>query len=546
MSDDFTKDYLRTHRPYKPLTQAAEPASVIGAAISATVKPWSILPAPRRLIPEAVMMLAAVALLVAMLLPNTGRAQDAPAAGCTLAIEGSGSSSVFINASGCTGDTIAIIAAAGRKQQQFPPMPGPEIYQPWNIQPCDLGLDTDQPVPLSYTAVVVSGPDKGKTSAPYTGTLEPSRPPDDAPPSISFSGTPTTGTFVRTGDTIALTVTAEDDAGLTSLKVTDPNGQVILDKRIAPVHTAQNKCHSHPEGQRETVTLPKIVVPQDPPTPVIRFTAVARDTAGQDGPSIRPALARDGTVYAAYFGWRSFDGSVATSDVVVMRDEAAATTFQALRGADGLPGRFVAQRVKIPWANAPTLGQERIGSTLSIAVDPNHSSTVYVAWGDRVGTGDIYTIHVRRSTDRGVSWSTDLRALTNATNAALAVANNGTVGLLYQQVAGSGAHSRWETRLEQTRDGFTTVQTAVLATVPADAPAVQFLPYIGDYNYVLAAGDEFRGVFAANNTPDPANFPHGVTFQRRINTTTKTLEDASGQSVASSIDPFYFSVAVMR
>ena len=39
-------------------------------------------------------------------------------------------------------------------------------------QPCDLGLDTDQPVPLSYTAVVVSGPDKGKTSAPYTGTLD--------------------------------------------------------------------------------------------------------------------------------------------------------------------------------------------------------------------------------------------------------------------------------------------------------------------------------------------------------------------------------------
>src|SRR5436305_3220126 len=190
------------------------------------------------------MMLAAVALLVAMLLPNTGRAQDAPAAGCTLAIEGSGSSSVFINASGCTGDTIAIIAAAGGKQQQFPPMPGPEIYQPWNIQPCDLGLDTDQPVPLSYTAVVVSGPDKGKTSAPYTGTLEPSRPPDDAPPSICFSGTDTTFTFVRTGDTIALTVTAEDDAGLTRLKVTDPNGQVILDigsPRVTRRRTSANR-----------------------------------------------------------------------------------------------------------------------------------------------------------------------------------------------------------------------------------------------------------------------------------------------------------------
>jgi len=48
MSDDFTKYDLRTHPPYKPLTRAAEPASVIGAAISATVKPWSMLPAPRR------------------------------------------------------------------------------------------------------------------------------------------------------------------------------------------------------------------------------------------------------------------------------------------------------------------------------------------------------------------------------------------------------------------------------------------------------------------------------------------------------------------
>src|SRR5439155_13123592 len=175
----------------------------------------------------------------------------------------------------------------------------------------------------------------------------------------------------------------------------------------------------------------------------------------QDGPSIRPALARDGTVYAAYFGWRSFDGSVATSDVVVMRDEAAATTFQALRGADGLPGRFVAQRVKIPWANAPTLGQERIGSTLSIAVDPNNSSTVYVAWGDHGSKGDIYTLHVRRSTDRGVTWSkADLPHTTirNATNIALAVANNGTVGMLYQQLSAS----RWVTHVVQSRDAFAT------------------------------------------------------------------------------------------
>jgi len=271
-----------------------------------------------------------------------------------------------------------------------------------------------------------------------------------------------------------------------------------------------------------------------------------RDTAGQDGPSVRPTVARDGTVYAAYFGWRSFDGSVATSDVVVVRDDLAASTFQALTGGDGLPGRLVAQGVSIPWSNAPSLGQERIGSTLSIAADPNNSSTVYVAWGDRVGTGDIYTIHVRRSTDRGISWSTDLRAIANATNAALAIANNGTVGLLYQRLDGSGSGSRWETRLEQTRDAFTTTQNTVFASVPADTPVIQFLPYIGDYNYLLAVGDEFRGVFSANNTPDLANFPQGVKYQRRVNAAGKTLEDASGQSVASSIDPFYFSSPVAR
>src|SRR5439155_959613 len=131
-----------------------------------------------------------------------------------------------------------------------------------------------------------------------------------------------------------------------------------------------------------------------------------RKTAGQDGPSVRPAVAADNTVYAAFFGWRKFNGTVVTSDVVVVRDDTGGTApnpFQALKDpSDKLPGRIVVKRVSIPWSNAPTLGQERIGSTLSIAVDPNNSSTVYVGWADHGSKGDIYTLHVRRSTDRGV------------------------------------------------------------------------------------------------------------------------------------------------
>src|SRR3989442_5542580 len=41
-----------------------------------------------------------------------------------------------------------------------------------------------------------------------------------------------------------------------------------------------------------------------------------RNTAGQNGPSIRPVVAQDHTVYVAYFGWRSDAGADATSDVV--------------------------------------------------------------------------------------------------------------------------------------------------------------------------------------------------------------------------------------
>src|SRR5256884_2353869 len=274
-----------------------------------------------------------------------------------------------------------------------------------------------------------------------------------------------------------------------------------------------------------------------------------RSTLGQNGPSIRPAVARDHTVYVAYFGWRSQTGSDVTSDVVVVRDDSGATGSAPFKHlvdpSDHLPGRLVASSVTIPWSNAPTLGQERIGSTLSIAVNPLHSDTVYLAWADRVGNGDIYTVHLRRSGDRGATWTGDLRTVTNATNASLAVSANGTVGFLYQQVTGSDSSSRWVTRLEQSRDGFTTHQDAVLATVPANSPPLQFLPYIGDYNGLLTRGDRVLGGFSASNAPDSTNFPQGVVYHRRVDFATHRLLDGSGATVAVSIDPFFFSVPVL-
>jgi len=274
-----------------------------------------------------------------------------------------------------------------------------------------------------------------------------------------------------------------------------------------------------------------------------------RNTLGQNAPSIRPAVAQDHTVYVAYFGWRSASGTTITSDIVVVRDDNGATGTTPFRDlvdpSDNQPGRLVATNRTIIWSNAPTLAQERIGSTLSIAVDELHSENVYIAWADRVGSGDIQTVHLRRSTNRGATWSTDLRTLTNTTAPSLAVSTNGTVGLLYHQLTGSGNSSRWVTRLEQSRDGFATHRDVVLATVPSATPAFQFLPYLGDYNMLLTRGNEFLGIFSANNTPDPANFPSGVVYQRRVNQATHQLLDGSGSPVAVSIDPFFFSVRVM-
>jgi len=190
------------------------------------------------------------------------------------------------------------------------------------------------------------------------------------------------------------------------------------------------------------------------------------------------------------------------------------------------------------------LGQERIGSTLSIAVDPNNSSIVYVGWADHGSKKDIYTLHVRRSADRGATWSkADLphTTISNATNIALAVANNGVAAILYQQLT----NGRWVTHVVQSHNAFVNIQDTILASVPANEPAQQFLPYLGDYDYLLSVGNEFRGVFCANNTPDPANFPSGVTYQRAADFSAKTLTDGSGNRVAISIDPFYFSVPVI-
>jgi hypothetical protein len=276
-------------------------------------------------------------------------------------------------------------------------------------------------------------------------------------------------------------------------------------------------------------------------------------SANQDGPQVRPAAHPDGTVYAAYYGWRSAAGNfgantlVVTSDVVVACDKAGATgpkPFTALLDpGDGQPGVRVAKGVSFHFNSSGTSanGQQRLGGTLAIAVDPNDSKTVYLAYGDeQPKTG--FTIHVRKSANGGLKWSPDLLTLARATNAALAVNSAGTVGLLYQQLAGTGAGMRWQTHFQYANAGQGW-HDLVLADTPANTPPKTFDPYIGDYDHLVAVDHDFFGVFSACNIPSKANFPQGVTYQRNHDFTTARLLGLNGTTpVPPSIDPFFFKV----
>jgi hypothetical protein len=265
-------------------------------------------------------------------------------------------------------------------------------------------------------------------------------------------------------------------------------------------------------------------------------------TVVRDGFQTRPAIHDSGVIYALYYAL--ITGS-SNCDVVIVRDDnwaTSATPFNALiDSGDSRQGVRIVTGISNPFLSL-FLGQQRTGGDLSIAVDPNNNATVYVCWGDLQGS--TYTLHVRKSTDSGATWSGDLRTITNATNPALAINNKGRLGFLYQLVNGTGTNQRWQTMVELTHSDFASITTHVLANTPATTPAKTFDPYLGDYLYMMAVGESFHGIFCANNTPDKANFPNGVKYQRNANFTTKTLLNVDNVTpVNVSVDPFYFQVA---
>jgi len=281
-------------------------------------------------------------------------------------------------------------------------------------------------------------------------------------------------------------------------------------------------------------------------TPSFRKIRIeSRTTPGQDGPPVRPALHADGTVYAVFHSWKSFDGSTGegTADIVVVRDDHGGSNtprFSDLKDPlDNKVGMRVARGAHFNFNGEK--GQQRLGGDVALAVDPTNSAIIYVAYNDDQPNG-VYALHVLRSTDRGQTWSPELKRLDDALNPALAINSDGKVGLLYQQLTGTGASQQWVTKFESSTNG-TSWSGITLSQAPANRPPKLFDPYLGDYDHLQAVGKDFYGVFSANNTPKNANFPSGVVYQRNANFNTNTLLDVDNVTpVSISIDPFFFKV----
>ncbi|MGQ4389935.1 hypothetical protein [Streptomyces sp. SAS_270] len=264
-----------------------------------------------------------------------------------------------------------------------------------------------------------------------------------------------------------------------------------------------------------------------------------------DGPPIRIAVHPDGTVYTAYQRWTDFTGRVVTFDVVVTRDDKGGIGHKPfedlLDPGDGEVGLRVESGLRVRFnVRVPTLGQERTGADLAIAVDQTDSNSVWIAWCDNHGGAapTDYVLHIRHSANRGQTWTAPHRDIVNGKNPALAINSDGLVGLLYQQLA----NNQWSTVLELTGDGFATVESQVLHQAPGDVPSAGAnLPFLGDYLRMITVGKDFYGIFSGNNTPDLANFPVGVAYQRNANFTThQLLSTDTVTRVPPSIDPFFF------
>ena len=270
---------------------------------------------------------------------------------------------------------------------------------------------------------------------------------------------------------------------------------------------------------------------------------------GQDAPSVRTAV-NGSTIYAVFTRWgtRSEKDSngerYANSQVVVVKSTNSGASFSGGVTAANTTGYITSA------ANTPlTLGQERTGSDVAVAVDPNNANHVVVAYGDAPGANGsgLLQLHVVESTDGGSTWTSKFATSSTVRSAlpGLSILANGDIGLLYASY--DPRTDKLSQHLLTTSNDFATTIDSLLGTESNGTPTAVFDPYLGDFYDLTSVSNTFYGIFSASNDDDgsAASFANAV-FQRDFvgipGTPSFGLVDASDNPVATSIDPFVFSL----
>jgi hypothetical protein len=135
-----------------------------------------------------------------------------------------------------------------------------------------------------------------------------------------------------------------------------------------------------------------------------------------------------------------------------------------------------------------------------IAIDPR-SGDVYAAFAQRDASG-FAQVYVSRSTDRGVTWTTN--RVTDGTHHSaypeIAVAANGAVGVLYIDFDNAGAATIFRHRLARSFDGGVTWTDQILQAMDPGPIANATSGFLwGDYEGLTAQGNVFLGVFTGQS-----------------------------------------------
>jgi hypothetical protein len=241
----------------------------------------------------------------------------------------------------------------------------------------------------------------------------------------------------------------------------------------------------------------------------------AGDTTNFPNRTTRIALSSDGRGYIVY---KTREGAVAgvtlpgstTNDFEnahfrVARTDDCGQTWTAL-GAAGVSVHGATAVQTLFTNNFGVTGAGRKvararSSDAWIAVDPGDGD-VYVAYVSRDASG-FAQIYVARSTDRGATWTS--RRVTDGTHHSaypeIAVADNGTVGVLHIDFEDTGTATNFRHRFARSFDNGVHWDDQILQSMnPQPIANAQSGFLWGDYEGLTAQGNTFYGVFTGEST----------------------------------------------